>query len=177
MTTEISRSALTLRPDFATIAAWIRPGSSVLDLGCGDGTLLHYLRDKLDIHGYGVEIDAHNILACMKNGINVIQNDLEAGLSEFEGESFDYVILSQTLQAMKIRNTSFGKCYAWAKKGSFPFPISATGKTVYRLPAGTCPSRQLCLTSGMTPRTYTFAPCTTSSSYVSSTGSTFWKDG
>lgn len=122
MTTEISRSALTLRPDFATIAAWIRPGSSVLDLGCGDGTLLYYLRDKLDIRGYGVEIDAHNILACMKNGINVIQNDLEAGLSGFEDESFDYVILSQTLQAMKNTEYIIREILRVGKEGIVSFP-------------------------------------------------------
>ncbi|MDL1867045.1 methionine biosynthesis protein MetW [Betaproteobacteria bacterium PRO4] len=122
MTTEISRSALTLRPDFATIAAWIRPGSSVLDLGCGDGTLLHYLKDKLDTRGYGVEIDADNILACMKNGINVIQSDLEAGLSGFEDASFDYVILSQTLQAMKNTEYIIREILRVGKEGIVSFP-------------------------------------------------------
>lgn len=105
MITETNKPLLTLRPDFATIADWIVPESSVLDLGCGDGTLLRYLKNKLNIHGYGIEIDTHNILACMKNGINVIHNDLESGLSGFENASFDYVILSQTLQAM--RNTEY----------------------------------------------------------------------
>jgi methionine biosynthesis protein MetW len=103
--TETNKPILTLRPDFATIADWIKPESSVLDLGCGDGTLLYYLSNKLNIRGYGIEIDTDNILACMKNGINVIHSDLESGLSGFENESFDYVILSQTLQAM--RNTEY----------------------------------------------------------------------
>ena len=68
-------SSLTLsRPDFATIAAWIRPESKVLDLGCGDGTLLQYLQDTLGVHGYGVEIDDANILACLNNGVNVVQS-------------------------------------------------------------------------------------------------------
>ncbi len=89
------------RPDFAAIAAWIRPGAKVLDLGCGDGSLLRYLQERRDIFGYGVEIDDDNVLGCFKNGINVIQNDLESGLSSFETASFDYVILSQTLQAMR----------------------------------------------------------------------------
>lgn len=139
MTTEISRSALTLRPDFATIAAWIRPGSSVLDLGCGDGTLLYYLRDKLDIHGYGVEIDAHNILACMKNGINVIQNDLEAGLSEFEGESFDYVILSQTLQAMKNTEYIIREMLRVGKEGIVSFPNFGYWKNRIQVAGGHMP--------------------------------------
>lgn len=94
------REAATERRDFAAIARWIAPGSKVLDLGCGDGALLGYLRDELKIRGYGVEKDDANVLACVKNGINVIQMNLEEGLSGFEANSFDVVILSQTLQAV-----------------------------------------------------------------------------
>jgi len=92
-----------LRRDFALIANWIKPGAKVLDLGCGDGALLGYLRDTLNVRGYGVEKDDVNWLACIKNDINVIQMDLEAGLSGFEAQSFDVVVLSQTLQA--VQNT------------------------------------------------------------------------
>jgi methionine biosynthesis protein MetW len=88
------------RQDFAIIAGWIGFGSKVLDLGCGDGELLVYLRDSLEVKGYGVEKDDANWLACLQNGTNVIQMDLEDGLSGFEDQSFDTVILSQTLQAM-----------------------------------------------------------------------------
>ena len=88
------------RQDFAIIAGWVAFGSKVLDLGCGDGTLLQFLRTSLETKGYGVEKDDANWLACMQNGTNVIQMDLEAGLSGFEDQSFDTVILSQTLQAM-----------------------------------------------------------------------------
>lgn len=88
------------RRDFAAIARWIKPGAKVLDLGCGDGSLLGYLRDSLNVRGYGVEKDDANVLACVKNGINVIQMNLEEGLSGFEANSFDVVILSQTLQAV-----------------------------------------------------------------------------
>ena len=88
------------RQDFAIIAGWVGFGSKVLDLGCGDGTLLTYLRGSLEVKGYGVEKDDANWLACLQNGTNVIQMDLEAGLSGFEDQSFDTVILSQTLQAM-----------------------------------------------------------------------------
>jgi methionine biosynthesis protein MetW len=89
------------RPEFAAIAEWVTPGAKVLDLGCGDGSLLKYLREARDARGYGIEIADRNIVACMKNGINVIQMDLESGLSGFEPRSFDFVILSQTLQAIK----------------------------------------------------------------------------
>lgn len=88
------------RRDFAAIARWVAPNAKVLDLGCGDGALLGYLRDTLNVRGYGVEKADANVLACVKNGVNVIQMDLEAGLSGFEARSFDVVILSQTLQAM-----------------------------------------------------------------------------
>jgi methionine biosynthesis protein MetW len=89
-----------IRADFALITNWISPNSKVLDLGCGDGTLLTHLHQQHHIRGYGVEKDDGNWLAAMRNGVNVIQMDLEAGLSGFEDHSFDTVILSQTLQAM-----------------------------------------------------------------------------
>lgn len=88
------------RQDFAIIANWVGFGSKVLDLGCGDGALLQFLRAGMDVRGYGVEKNDANWLACMQNGSNVIQMDLEEGLSGFENQSFDTVILSQTLQAM-----------------------------------------------------------------------------
>ena len=96
----ITNSILQFRQDFAIIANWVGFGSKVLDLGCGDGELLQFLRSGLEVKGYGVEKDDANWLACMQNGSNVIQMDLEDGLSGFEGQSFDTVILSQTLQAM-----------------------------------------------------------------------------
>jgi methionine biosynthesis protein MetW len=93
------------RPDFAAIAEWIPQGASVLDLGCGDGSLLHFLRDEREVRGYGVEIRDANIVACINNNVNVIQGDLESCLLGFETQSFDYVILSQTLQAMRHTET------------------------------------------------------------------------
>ena len=96
----ITNSIINFRQDFAIIANWVKFGSKVLDLGCGDGTLLQFLRTGMEVKGYGVEKDDANWLACLENGTNVIQMDLEDGLSGFEDQSFDTVILSQTLQAM-----------------------------------------------------------------------------
>jgi methionine biosynthesis protein MetW len=96
----ITNSIQLFRQDFAIISGWVKFGSKVLDLGCGDGELLQFLRSGLEVKGYGVEKDDANWLACLKNGSNVIQMDLEDGLSGFEDQSFDTVILSQTLQAM-----------------------------------------------------------------------------
>ncbi len=89
------------RKDFEAISNWIKPASSVLDLGCGDGELLLHLKESRSITGYGIENDDAGILACISNGVNVIQSNLESGLKEVGDGAFDYVILSQTLQAMK----------------------------------------------------------------------------
>ena len=88
------------RYDFPIIANWVNSNSKVLDLGCGDGELLNYLKKEKNITGYGIEKDPDNWLKSLKTGINVLQVDLEAGLSEFEDNSFDVVILSKTIQSM-----------------------------------------------------------------------------
>jgi len=99
MTSE-EKALLAARPDLAAIAQWVAPGSRVLDLGCGDGALLRYLWNARQAPGYGVEIEDERVLACVANDVNVIQADLESGLSLFADGSFDSVILSQTLQAV-----------------------------------------------------------------------------
>ncbi|HEV8096839.1 MAG TPA: methionine biosynthesis protein MetW [Burkholderiales bacterium] len=91
------------RSDLEPIVRWVAPGARVLDLGCGDGSLLKELWQAKRAPGYGVEIDAAGVLACLANDVNVLQLDLEDGLSAFRDDSFDCVILSETLQA--IRNT------------------------------------------------------------------------
>ncbi|MGH8671063.1 MAG: methionine biosynthesis protein MetW [Burkholderiales bacterium] len=111
-----------LRADFATIAHWIPQDAQVLDLGCGDGALLNYLRETRGTHGYGVEISDANVLACIKNGVNVIQMDLESGLSGFESNFFDFVVLSQTLQAMKHTETLILEMLRVGRQAIVTFP-------------------------------------------------------
>lgn len=89
-----------MRADLEIIQRWIEPGSRVLDLGCGDGSLLQYLRDHKQTKGIGLEIDNAKIESCLGKGIHVIQQDLNKGLSNFESQSFDTVLLTQTLQAV-----------------------------------------------------------------------------
>ena len=89
-----------LRADFDAIANWVTPNSSLLDLGCGDGSFLDFIRTKRHVKTYGVEIMDASVLACIKKGLNVIQQDLEGGLALFEDQSFDTVVLSQTLQTI-----------------------------------------------------------------------------
>ena len=110
------------RPDFAAIAAWIPQGASVLDLGCGDGSLLQYLKSERDVRGYGVEISDAGIVACIRNGVNVIQNDLDSGLADFESNSFDYVILSQTLQATRHTEPLIQEMLRVGREGIVSFP-------------------------------------------------------
>ncbi len=114
--------ALSGRPDFDAIAGWIKPGAHVLDLGCGDGSLLRFLRDTRGASGYGVEIDDARIIASVRNGVNVIQSDLESGLSGFDSGSFDYVILSQTLQAVMRTQRIVQDMLRVGREGIVTFP-------------------------------------------------------
>lgn len=111
-----------MRHDFQTIAAWIQPNTKVLDLGCGDGDLLKHLQDHRQTRGYGVELDDKHVLACIKNGVNVIQRDLEAGLAEFASATFDYVVLSQTLQAVHHTEAILREMLRVGREGIVTFP-------------------------------------------------------
>ena len=93
-------TALDGRIDYDVIAGWVSPGARVLDLGCGDGALLRHLKDSRGASGYGVEIDIERVISCMRNGINVLQIDLEKGLYDFVDQSFDLVIISNALQTL-----------------------------------------------------------------------------
>jgi methionine biosynthesis protein MetW len=89
------------RADYDVVCDWVPQGARVLDLGCGDGALLARLTKVRNARGYGVEIDDAAIVSAMRNGVNVIQSNIEGGLAFFGNKSFDVVILSQTLQATR----------------------------------------------------------------------------
>jgi methionine biosynthesis protein MetW len=111
-----------LRHDLDLIAQWIRPSSDVLDLGCGDGSLLASVRDTRGCRGYGVEIDDELVAACVRRGVNVIQSDLETGLRMFADRMFDTVVLSQTLQAVRHTEGILREMARVARQGIVSFP-------------------------------------------------------
>ncbi len=115
-------ASLSARADFVAIAKWVKPGAHVLDLGCGDGSLLRYLSQARGVSGYGIEIDDARVLASVKNGVNVLQGDLESGLSGFDSNSFDYVILSQTLQAVRHTERIIKDMLRVGREGIVTFP-------------------------------------------------------
>ncbi|MDH5534177.1 MAG: methionine biosynthesis protein MetW [Betaproteobacteria bacterium] len=127
------------RADFAAIAAWVRRGSRVLDLGCGDGSLLRYLKQERSASGLGVEIDDASILACVRNGINVVQSDLERGLSDFVDNSFDYVLLSQTLQTVRHSERIIREMLRVGVEGIVTFPNFGYWKNRLQVAGGRMP--------------------------------------
>lgn len=90
-----------LRDDLQIIVDLVAENSRILDLGCGDGTLLSILRKQKNIKGSGIELSQEQILRCVNKGVPVVQGDLNNGLDEFQDNSFDYIILSQTLQSVQ----------------------------------------------------------------------------
>ena len=111
-----------LRPDLAVIAANVRPGSRVLDVGCGDGALLAYLQTHRGCTGYGVEIDDTNIQACVKRGVNVLQLNLDEGLTMFADQSFDVVLQIDTLQHLRNAEVMLRETVRVGRTGILAFP-------------------------------------------------------
>jgi methionine biosynthesis protein MetW len=91
-------SILPVRFDHRVIIDLIEPESKVLDLGCGDGTLLHLLIEQKDCHGTGIEIDEKAIYACMAHGLTVSHGNIDTGLADYSNKRFDYVVLNESLQ-------------------------------------------------------------------------------
>jgi methionine biosynthesis protein MetW len=92
---------MSLRPDLAVIAANVAPGSRVLDVGCGDGELMAALRDEKQVDARGLELDSGDVASAVGRGLSVVQGDADTDLADYPDNSFDYAILSQTLQTTR----------------------------------------------------------------------------
>lgn len=111
-----------VRADLKRIASWIDTGSRVLDLGCGDGTLLAHLQNKKQCVGAGVELSDQQMIACIRRGVRVIQQNLEEGLALFDANQFDTVVLSRTLQSMHNTERILKEMARVARYGIVSFP-------------------------------------------------------
>jgi methionine biosynthesis protein MetW len=131
--------APSLRDDLRQIAAWIADGAHVLDLGCGDGALMAYLRYSRAARVYGVEIADDSILQCVRRGLSVIQADLESGLRMFPDRMFDTVVLSQTLQAMHETEAVLREMARVGRQGIVSFPNFGHWRHLASLIAGRMP--------------------------------------
>lgn len=111
-----------MRIDLNEIQHWIQQGSRILDLGCGDGTLLKFLIDTKQVQGYGLEIDAAQINTCIDKGLNVIEQNLDQGLGNFADKSFDTVLMTQALQTLHFPHLVLDEMLRVGKECIVTFP-------------------------------------------------------
>ena len=127
---------MSLRADLALMSRWIEPESSLLDLGCGDGVLLDTLARHREVVGFGVELDAELVASCIERGLNVIQRDLDEGLSDFGDGAFDYVVMTQALQAVPHPHRLLRDMVRVGREAIITFPNFGHWRTRWALIAG-----------------------------------------
>jgi methionine biosynthesis protein MetW len=110
------------RGDIDTIVSWVPEGGKVLDLGCGDGELLHRLQTEKRVEGLGVDIDPANIIAAVSKGLCVVQQDMEDGLQNFEGSRFDAVIIAYSLQVLERPHAVLERIVSIGNEAIVTFP-------------------------------------------------------
>jgi len=111
-----------MRLDLTHIQRWIEPGSRVLDLGCGDGEFLQILRNQRQVRGTGLEFDPHYITAAIARGIDVVEQDMDKGLTNFPDRSFDTVVLALALQAVNYPDRVLEEMLRIGREGIVTFP-------------------------------------------------------
>ncbi|MGD9471433.1 MAG: methionine biosynthesis protein MetW [Novosphingobium sp.] len=131
---------MSLRPDLALIASHVQPGTRVLDVGCGDGMLLAALRDERAVDARGMEIDAEKVEQCVSRGLSVIQGDANTDLAFYPDDSFDYAILSQTLQTTQRPDQMLDELLRVGRQAFVSFPNFAHWRVrLYLLAKGRMP--------------------------------------
>lgn len=113
---------MTVREDFQEILRLVRPGSRVLDVGCGEGDLLELLTREKQVDGRGLELEGANVSTCLSRGLAVVQGDADRDLDHFPSRAFDYAILSQTLQATRNPRHVLSELLRIADKAVVTFP-------------------------------------------------------
>lgn len=122
-----------MRLDLRFVEQWVRPGSRVLDLGCGNGELLAHLQQTRQVRGYGMEIDAGKITAAIARGVNVIEQDLNRGLANLRDDSFDTLLMAQALQAVQRPDELLDDMVRVAREVIVTFPNFGHWKTRWYL--------------------------------------------
>ena len=122
-----------IRFDLQIIASWIEPGSKVLDLGCGEGDLLRFFKDKRDVDGIGIEYTEEKVARCIEKGISVLQGDINEEVLDYPDKIFDYVILSQTLQQVYEPDKLLKELMRVGKKGIVSFPSFSHWRVRFQL--------------------------------------------
>lgn len=122
-----------LRLNYTIITELIDTGSKVLDLGCGDGTLLKKLIDEKDVHGIGIEIDQNSAISAIEKGLSVVQGNIDEGLKEFSDKEYDWVILNQTVQSTDKPDYVIEEMLRVGKKVVVSFPNFAYWKVRFYL--------------------------------------------
>ncbi len=125
-----------MRLDQKIIESWIKPKARVLDLGCGDGTLLRNLMDAKNVRAYGLEISEAGILACVQKGINVLEQNLDEGLTNIADQSFDTVIMSQVLQTMHYPDRVLAEMMRIGREAIVTFPNFGHWRARWHLAVG-----------------------------------------
>ena len=119
---DASRQREKLRGDLEVVANMVEPGSRLLDVGCGDGALLDYLIHEKGVDGRGVELSMEGVNACVSQGLSVIQGDADTDLDDYPDGAFDYVVLSQTLQATRAPRDVLGNMLRIGRRAIVSFP-------------------------------------------------------
>jgi len=119
--------------EYRAILKWIRQGSSVLDLGCGDGALMALLVHEKHVKAQGIEIDEQAIYQCVAKGLSVFHEDIDHGLSDYADHSFDYVVLNQSFQQVKQPDIVLQEALRVGRKVIVGFPNFAHYQARFRM--------------------------------------------